>query len=233
MRARCAQPAAAGRLRRTTTAVPASTDRRRAARTGRTSRAAGSPIAPSRIARPTVARSGAQRNSCPTRCVTPAPPRPRASPRPRRASSANGFSQSTCLPARAAAIAMSACVCGGVAIVTASTPSSARAAPQLGGPERDVEARWPAGSSARRRDRRARARRSRRPAARERGRGSRSRCRRRSRQAALVALVGVDDAVQRLARDVAPQVVRERLRRSASKAFGDDHETCAETRTFG
>ena len=41
--------------------------------------------------------------------------------RPSAASRAKGFSQRTCLPAAMAASAISACVCGGVAMVTAST----------------------------------------------------------------------------------------------------------------
>ena len=43
--------------------------------------------------------------------------------RPSAASRANGFSHSTCLPAAMAARAMGAWVWGGVAMVTASTPS--------------------------------------------------------------------------------------------------------------
>ena len=58
----------------------------------------------------------------------PARPRPRrASRSASAASSANGFSHTTCRPAAHASIASAACVSGGVAIVTASTSSSASA----------------------------------------------------------------------------------------------------------
>ena len=99
-------------------------DRRRAARTARASNVRGSPIAPvGDRARATSARSGAQRNSWPTSAVTPAAlGRARASRSASAASSANGFSQITCRPASHASIASAACVSGGVAIVTASTP---------------------------------------------------------------------------------------------------------------
>ena len=73
--------------------------RRRAARTGTKVAKRGSPIAPSAIARPATARSVAHRNSWPTRCVTPgAARRRRACGARRQSSSANGFSQMTCLP---------------------------------------------------------------------------------------------------------------------------------------
>ncbi len=87
----------------------------------------GSPITPCATARATSARSGDQRNSWPTRCVT----RDRSAAASMRvasaASSANGFSHTTCRPDSQASIASAACVSGGVAIVTASTPSSASA----------------------------------------------------------------------------------------------------------
>ena len=64
---------------------------------------------------------------------------PRAPCGPSAASRANGFSQITCLPAAIAASASSAWVCGGVAIVTASTPSSASASSSRSERERNVE----------------------------------------------------------------------------------------------
>ena len=100
--------------------------------------------------------------------VTPAPlgRREHALP-PRAASSANGFSHTTCRPAAHASIASAACVSGGVAIVTASTPASASASAS------DVHAcgiAEPLGAALRARRRRARrARRTSKPALRSAG----------------------------------------------------------------
>jgi len=84
-----------------------------------------------------------QRNSVPSRCHHArglgASSMVRA-----RGVRANGFSQSTCLPAAIAASAIGAWVCGGVAIATASAPGRARASarsvrpsgPRIGRPAR-------------------------------------------------------------------------------------------------
>jgi hypothetical protein len=87
----------------------------------------GGPTTPAAMARATVARSGAQRNSWPTRWVTPARCAASCIARADAPSTANGFSHTTCRPAAAAAMVSSACVAGGVAIVTASVPEIASA----------------------------------------------------------------------------------------------------------
>ena len=79
------------------------------------------------------------------------------------------------LRARAAA-----CVCGGVAIVTASTPGMRERVGEARARVRDLEASARAPPSCRDRGRRARAPRSRRRAARGRASGTRTRCRRRA-----------------------------------------------------
>ena len=58
--------------------------------------------------------------------------RPRPSPRPRRRVLASGFSQSTCLPASSAAIAISAWVSPGVQMSTRSTSSRSTSAAPVG-----------------------------------------------------------------------------------------------------
>ncbi len=76
--------------------VRARRDRRRAGRTARACTVRGSPIMPlGDRARASVARSGAHRNSWPTRCVTPARVAAASIVAASVASSANGFSQST------------------------------------------------------------------------------------------------------------------------------------------
>jgi hypothetical protein len=55
--------------------------------------------------------------------TTPAASAAASSSRASAASRVNGFSHSTCLPAAITWCAMATCVCGGVAIVTASTPA--------------------------------------------------------------------------------------------------------------
>ena len=139
----------------------------------------GSPIRPSAIARAATARSGAHRNSWPTSAVTPARVgRRAASPRPRVASSANGFSQITCRPASHASIA-SDCVRGGRRRDRDRVDTRrARARPRATCMRAGYRAARRGARCDPRRGRRARSRRTRRRAARERARAHRSRCRR-------------------------------------------------------
>ncbi len=85
------------------------------------------------------ARASPARDPSGTRCRAGARCPPVLRPRERTCASvtslANGFSQITCFPAAIAASVISACVCGGVATVTASTSASASASPS------DVNAR--------------------------------------------------------------------------------------------
>ena len=74
---------------------------------------------------------GANRNSVPSMCTTPAASAAANRRRASAASRANGFSHSTCFPASRASRTSGPWVCGGVAIVTASTPGSAHAPVRL------------------------------------------------------------------------------------------------------
>ena len=71
-----------------------------------------SPRRPSAMGRPRTARSGVKRNSWPTRWATPARSAASRLAWASATSSANGFSQSTCLPARAAASVIGVWVAG-------------------------------------------------------------------------------------------------------------------------
>ena len=127
LRAVRAEPAAAARTRRPTTVGTSASASASTGTCSSTVARRGSPIAPERTVRASVAWPGSHRNSVPSTWTMPAARAAASTRRASGASRANGFSQITCLPAAIAPRASSACVCGGVAIVTASTPSSARA----------------------------------------------------------------------------------------------------------
>ena len=105
VRARRAEPAAAGAASNHQRGHLGLRDRRRAARTARAWRSAARRSRRRRSRDRRRRARCAQRNSWPTRCVTPARSAASSMRRASAASSANGFSQSTCLPASTAAIA--------------------------------------------------------------------------------------------------------------------------------
>ncbi len=87
----------------------------------------GSPIAPPWTTRVSNACPGAKRNSVPSMCTIPASSAAARRARAWVASCANGFSQTTCLPAATASSTNGPCEWGGVAIVTTSMRSSVSA----------------------------------------------------------------------------------------------------------
>jgi len=104
----------------------------------------GVPIAPSAMRLLTLRRSAAKRNSWATRPTRPAAAAAAHIASASALSSANGFSHNTCTPASRASSTSGAWVSGGVATVTASTPSASAFA-QRGTGVRDLGARCSSG----------------------------------------------------------------------------------------
>ena len=124
MRARGAEPTATERPVEPPARACGCPGRRRGARTGRAWRSAARRCVRRRWRGRARRDSVAQRNSCPTSAVTRARSAAATRSRASLVVRVNGFSQSTCRPARNAASAISLCVAGGVATVIASTSAS-------------------------------------------------------------------------------------------------------------